>query len=375
MPEIWLKYGGTHIVLDIKFENLLKHISSNLTLLSDAQVRAKLSGVVLKENTLILATDGSISVARAIDMILDLNHSIDLSKVSTETFSKYVGTLRANISNKACSIERIGSEPFDVMIKKFQKILIISHTKHDPLFGYCGAPTMLLRNFYPDRMTEAFNSRVTNLPAPGIAGPPLEIALSVFSELRAEVIEVVGNSYGISAIFHDNIIEAFDSALGYLSAITETEEISSGSTIICTSNEEGPHQTLSSSLNSLWNSIHLVKRNGSAVLLAENTQGIGNGALRDCVEGRIELQNCLDGQTYVEGQEHLLYLRELQSQYDLGIMSTIPQYYLNGKLGLYPYTGSKEILNRLMEKHGRNHKILVISDADNILIKSNAEKN
>jgi hypothetical protein len=51
-------------------------------------------------------------------------------------------------------------------------------------------------------------------------------------------------------------------------------------------------------------------------------------------------------------------------------MSTIPQYYLNGKLGLYPYTGSKEVLDRLIEKHGKNHKILVISEADTILIKS-----
>lgn len=370
MPEIWLKYGGTHVVLDIKFENLLKHISSNLDLLTDEQVRAKLSGVALMECTLILATDGSKSVARVIDTILDLNRSIDLSKVSIETFSKYAEALCANISNKGCSIQKIGSEPFDVMTKKFQKILIISHTKHDPLFGYCGAPTTLLRNFYPDKMTEAFNSRVTDLPAPGIAGPPLEVALSVFSELRAEAVEVVGNSDGISAIFHDNIIEAFDSALGHLSAITETEEISSSSAIICTSNEEGPHDTLLSSLNSLWNSIHLVKRNGSAVLLAENIQGVGNGVLRDCVEGKIEVQNALDGRTYVEGQEHLLYLRELRSQYDLGIMSTIPQYYLNAKLGLYPYTGSKEVLDRLIEKHGKNHKILVISEADTILIKS-----
>ncbi len=85
---------------------------------------------------------------------------------------------------------------------------------------------------------------------------------------------------------------------------------------------------------------------------------------------RIEVQNALDGRTYVEGQEHLLYLRELRSQYDLGIMSTIPQYYLNAKLGLYPYTGSKEVLDRLIEKHGKNHKILVISEADTILIKS-----
>ena len=169
MPEIWLKYGGTHIVLDIKFENLLKHISSNLDLLTDEQVRAKLSGVALMECTLILATDGSKSVARVIDTILDLNRSIDLSKVSIETFSKYAEALCANISNKGCSIQKIGSEPFDVMTKKFQKILIISHTKHDPLFGYCGAPTTLLRNFYPDKMTEAFNSRVTDLPAPGIS--------------------------------------------------------------------------------------------------------------------------------------------------------------------------------------------------------------
>jgi hypothetical protein len=370
MPEIWLKYGGTHLVLDIKFENLLKHISSNLDLLNDEQVRGKLSGVALMECTLILATDGSKSVARVIDTILDLNRSIDMSKVSIQTFSKYAEALRANISNKGCPIERIGSESFDVMTKKFQKILIISHTKHDPLFGYCGAPTTLLRNFYPDKMTEAFNSRVTDLPAPGIAGPPLEVAISVFSELRADSIEVVGNSDGISAIFHDDIIEAFDSARGYLSAITETEEISSSSAIICTSNEEGPHETLLSSLNSLWNSINLVKRNGSAVLLAENIQGVGNGVLHDFVEGRIELQNALDGRTYVEGQEHLLYLRELRSQYDLGIMSTIPQYYLNGKLGLYPYTGSKEVLDRLVDKHGKNHKILVISDADTILIKS-----
>ena len=106
------------------------------------------------------------------------------------------------------------------------------------------------------------------------------------------------------------------------------------------------------------------------VLFAENIKGIGEGVLRDFVEGRIEAQHALDDGRYVEGLEHLLYLRELQSQYDLGIMSTIPHYYLRRKLGLYPYAGSKEVLDRLIEKHGKHHKILVISDADAILIES-----
>lgn len=369
MPEIWLKYGSTHTVLDIKFENLLKHISSNLRLLTDEEVRDSLSAVTLTDSTVIVALDGSKAVAKVIDMILDLNKWIDVSKISIETFSKYIGTLRANISNKRCSICRIGSQPFEVMSKNFQNILIVSHTKYDPLFGYSGSPTTLLRNFYPDKMTEAYNSRITNLPTPGRSGPPIDIALSAFSELTAEAIEVIANSDGISAIFYDDMIGAFRRALTHLSVTTESDNISTSSAIISASNEETLHQTLLSSLNSLWNSVHLIKRNGSAVLLAENLQGVGSGVLKDYVEGRIEAQSALDGGSYVEGLEHLLYLQELQSRYELGIMSTIPNCYVKGKLGLIPYTGSKEVLDRLIEKHGKNQKILVISDADIILIR------
>jgi hypothetical protein len=371
MPEIWLRYGGTHVVLDIRFENLLKHISSNLELLTDEEARIKLGEVKVTENTLVLAIDGSKPVAKAIDKILDMNKSIDASKIYIKTFPKYVESLRMNIANKNYSIEKLELEQFDTIVKKFQKTLVISHTKYDPFFGYSGSPTALLRNFYPDRMTEAYNSRVTNLPTTGKRGPPLDIALSAFCETEAEAIELVSNSHGISAIFHDNIIRAFNSAVICLSQIAEAEEEAScNSAIISASNEEGPHETLLTSLNSLWNSIHLVKRNGSVVLLAENIKGVGDGALRNFVEGRIELQNAIAGGTYVEGLEHLLYLHELKSQYDLGIMSTLPHHYLAQKLGLYPYTGSKEILNRLVEKHGRNHKTLVISDADTILIRS-----
>lgn len=370
MPEIWLKYGGTHIVLDIRFENLLKHISSNLNLLSDEEARVKLSGVEIPENTVILAIDGSKSVAKAIDKILEMNKSIDSSKIYIKTFPKYVESLRMNIATKNYSVEKLELEQFNIIVKKFQKTLVISNTKYDPLFGYSGSPTALLRKFYPDRMTEAYNSRVTNLPTTGKRGPPLDVALSAFRETEAESIELVSNSHGISAMFHDTIARAFDCAVDYLSQIAETEEEARcNSAIISTSNEEGPHETLLTSLNSLWNSMHLVKRNGSAVLLAENIKGVGDGALRDCVEGRIELESAIASGNYVEGLEHLLYLHELKTQYDLGIMSTLPHHYLAHRLGLFPYSGSKEILNRLVEKHGRNHKILVISDADTTLIR------
>ena len=48
------------------------------------------------------------------------------------------------------------------------------------------------------------------------------------------------------------------------------------------------HSTLTSALNSLWNSIHNVKEGGTAILLAENREGIGGGALQMFLEGRLK---------------------------------------------------------------------------------------
>ena len=47
MPEIWLKYGNTDIALDIKFENLLKNISSDFPSLTEDEIRSELSNVLL----------------------------------------------------------------------------------------------------------------------------------------------------------------------------------------------------------------------------------------------------------------------------------------------------------------------------------------
>ena len=71
---------------------------------------------------------------------------------------------------------------------------------------------------------------------------------------------------------------------------------------------------------------------------------------------------------YINGLEHLVYLKELRDKYNLGILTTIPEYYLK-KLGLSSFTSIKDVLNRLLLKHGKYHKILVLSDADIILTK------
>ncbi|MFL6411603.1 MAG: hypothetical protein ACJ71K_10245, partial [Nitrososphaeraceae archaeon] len=74
---------------------------------------------------------------------------------------------------------------------------------------------------------------------------------------------------------------------------------------------------------------------------------------------------------YIEGLEHLIYIKELSQKYQLGIMSTLPQYYLKTKLGIKTYGGVKNVIEELLIKHGKNTKILVVSDPDIMLLRVN----
>ena len=370
MPEIWLRYGTTDIVLDIKFENLLKHIFSTFPLLTEEEVKLALRDVVLTDNMLIIALYDSKAVARTISMLVEMTISRGFSKVTVETLPMLVDPLRTNLADSSIIINQINYHSLQERIKKFDSTIFVSQTIYDPLFGFSCTPTLLLRNFMREQMSEAFNARKDNIPNPGIEGQPLQIALSACQDIHATSIEVISNSFGIAAIYCGNIAETLHKAIKKLISVSlvELEEISR-SVIISTSSEIGPHQTLARSLNSLWNSIKVVKDNGSIILLAENLKGIGGGALEMFVEGRLKTDQLDKKSLYIDGLEHILFIRELQQKCQLGIVSTLPRYYSKTKLGLRYYTSVKNGLGELLVKYGKNHKILILSDADITLMK------
>jgi hypothetical protein len=139
--------------------------------------------------------------------------------------------------------------------------------------------------------------------------------------------------------------------------------------IVSAGAEASTHSTLASALNSLWNSVHIVKEGGTAILLAENRGGIGAGALQMFLEGRLKPDQ-LHQSPYIDGLEHLLFIEEISQRYELGLLSTLPHYYTKTKLGFTTYISTKDILQKLSEKHGKNFKALVLSDADITLLKS-----
>jgi hypothetical protein len=370
MPEIWLKYGTTDAVLNIRLENLLYHISSTFPIMSDDEIRLTLNNdVYMNDDLLLFALSNSDSTLKIADMLLGLARQRGLSNVTVGVLPQKKASFRSYSRPAETIASEIKDKSFQEKIDAHSNIIFISHTTYDPLFGYSGTPTVLLRNYLKEGMTDAFKARQCDIPMPGLRASPLKIALRACESIYAKSIELIANSSGIISIHYGNIYEAFEASTTQLNSyVTETEMPKYA--FISAGNGTGQDSTLADSLNSLWNVIHIIREGGSAVLVGENIRGIGSAALQMFIEGRLNVEQQKQNSTYIDGFEHLVYLDELRQKYDLSIISTLPHYYLKAILGLKTYGNIKNALEGAVSKFGTRQKVLVISDADIVLLKA-----
>src|SRR5260370_7474289 len=71
MPEIWLSYGPTDIVLDIRAENLNKKIEPGGTSLTDLEISSKLEQIDLTKPTELVILEYSKAVQKVISILLE----------------------------------------------------------------------------------------------------------------------------------------------------------------------------------------------------------------------------------------------------------------------------------------------------------------
>jgi hypothetical protein len=365
MPELWLKYGQTSVVVDIKYENLLAHIfpTPSTGYLAEQQIEDELSNMDIADNTIIIVLSVSQAVLDLVDQISKRAVLKNHACVAFASRTKLVKTLKNSLRKQPYPVYEATYASLFPLLGKYKNVLCISQVRYDPLFGYGGTPTLFLRQFFPAEMSEAFYSRSNNLPNPSKKLSPLEIALRTVDNLNATSIDVVG-SPKIFSLHHGTISQSFESATRSLDLGRKTGTEKCQTTLISPSDDLESHLTLCSSLNSLWNVIEVVKEGGLASLLSENNMGLGCEALEMYVQERLDIQKHLEEKLqYLEGLEHILFLQELTKNYDLGIISTLPEYYVL-KLGLVPLRSTKECYIRALSKFGRSQKMLVISGAD-----------
>ncbi|HJU79832.1 MAG TPA: hypothetical protein VJ599_09750 [Nitrososphaeraceae archaeon] len=366
MPELWLNYGSTDIIVDLKVENLSLIENSNFDILNDEILDQEIESIQIEDNSTIVPLDASNSTVQIVSRLIALAEARGI-KISIESILKTRKQLANKLQSQSiCTIEK-NDEHFQNLIRE-KNTLFVSKTHIDPLFGYSGTPVTLIREIEQDKMNEAFQARIDDLPHPATIGPPIEVANKISEGMNAKSIEIVSNNSGINNIYYGEILESFQNAIKKLENLTIENEQELKSLIVGTNTDTNSSSTLSGSLNLLWNSVNALKRNAIVVMVSENHKGFGAKAIEKFAYGEIKLEDYKNS-TYLEGLEHIMFINQLREKYNIAILSSLPKYYLKEIFGLKVFSNIQEAAERILEMNGKSHKISIIQDPNIALFK------
>ena len=356
MPEIWLNYGSTDAVLDIRAENLGDSLGARGTALGDEEVAAGLGPLEAAMPSSIVMLGATRATGMAIGALRALceSRSVDAPAILAE---------------RALAAQARAVLPEGVELGEFDPaagadgLAFIAEAELDGLFGYATVATRLLRRFGGEAMHRAYTRRAGNSPAPGQETPPMEEARSFAAGRGITAIEVIGGGEGIGGIAVGDPAETAGAAapLGEARALESPNR-----SMILSAGNAHSGATLSRALHSLWACARGVPAGGLVVLLAECSGGLGSEALRRFVEGRMTVERTKRPPAYMEGMEDLLYLSEARERMAVALVSTVPDLYTR-RLWMSPLDSTKLALEHVLRK-GPRQKVAVVTDGAHTLL-------
>jgi hypothetical protein len=362
MPEIWLGYGSTDVVLDIKAENLEKLIGSSGTNLSDSEIALKLQNIDLTKPTELVMMDTTKAVQKIISLLVEICTQKSLPKPKI-----LVDKSNLHLTRNVFSDPSIPISEFDNSQINNANLIFLGEMEFDGLFGYNTISTKLLRRFGKEHMLEAYGKRNGNLPHPGEDLSTIEVAKKFTDGFEISALEIIANSAGIVDIStgHPSSTMRLSKSLSSM-GITEVDK---NRIILISTGKEASNETLSKALSAVWNCANAIKEEGLAILLAECKNGLGSESIQQYIEGGMSLDRLRNPAKYVDGMEDLLFLTEIQKTFKIGIVSILPHYYIKDKLAMIPFGGTKETLEYVLKTYGERQKIAIVSDGSRVLLR------
>lgn len=360
MPEIWLNYGPTDVVLDIKAENLDQQVSAEGKTLEDSEVNSRLDSLDLTKPLEIIVLNNSKSVQKTLTMLFTKceQKSLRIPKIFAE--KKIMSTLKGSLP-EGSSISELETPELSNT-----NLVFIGEIEFDGLFGFEFIATRLLRKFGTEEMLLAYEKRKGELPVPGQDTENISIAKNFVDKFEIFAIEIASNSNGISdlAIGHPSSTMSISKSF----VESATKEIEKHRTMMISTGKDSSNDSLDKSLSSLWNCSEAIRNEGLGILVAECTYGIGSNAIRYYIEGQMTLDRLKKPAKYISGMENLLFLTELQKKFQIGLVSILPEFYLK-KLNIISFSGVAQALDHILKSQGARQKVVVVSDAARTLLR------
>ena len=360
MPEIWLNYGVTDVVLDIKAENLEQKIDSDGKILEDSVINEKLNSLDLSKPMELVILHNSKSIQKIISSLFTLceQKSKPFPKIFAE--KKILNLVKAGLPEGSSINE------FDDVGIDNSNLVFMGEMEFNGLFGYETISTRLIKKFGQESMLAAYAKRQGNLPTPGQYSESLTEAKKFTDKFEIQGIEIIANSEGI-----------LDFSIGHPSeTISSTKILESNSikdigehkTMVISTGKDASNDNLGNSFSSLWNCSNAIKKDGLAILVAECKGGLGSNVLQQYIEDRLTIEQLRNPTKYIDGMENLLFLSEIQKNFQIGLVSILPEFYAK-KLNLISMQGIKYSMDYILKTQGSRQKVAVVTDGARLLLR------
>ena len=360
MPEIWLNYGVTDVVLDIRAENLEQKIDSDGKILEDSAINEKLNSIDLSKPMELVVLHNSKSIQKIVSSLFTLceQKSKPFPKIFAE--KKILNLVKAELPEGSSINE------FDDVAISNSNLVFMGEMEFDGLFGYETISTRLIKKFGLDYMLSAYAKRQGNLPVPGQHTESLVEAKKFTDNFEIQGIEIVANSDGIIDFSIGHPSETLSTTKTLEShAIKDVEE---HKTMIISTGKDASNFNLGKSLSSLWNCSTAIKKDGLAILVAECKGGLGSEAIQQYIEDRLTLEQLRNPPKYLSGMEDLLFLSEIQKTFQIGLVSILPEFYVK-KLNMISLPGIKYSMDYILKTQGARQKVVVVTDGARLLLR------
>ena len=362
MPEIWLNYGSTDVVLDIKAENLEQKIDTGGETLPDTEIKSKLESLDISKPIEFVVLNASESVRKTLSIILEKYEEKSIPRPSILADREIMDTIKNYIP------EHDSISEFSNIEDPNSKLAFIGEMEFDGLFGYQTIATRLLKKFGDELMLSAYEKRKGDLPSSGQDVESFQIANSFTDKFDILGIEITANSKGMHdlSIGHPSSTSSISKSFG----TNATKDVGKHKTMIISTGKESSNNTLGKSLSSLWNCSDAIKNDGLGILVAECKLGVGADGIQSVIDGRTEIDHLKKPSQYIDGMENLLYINEMKKKFQVGLLSILPTHY-SKKLNMIPFDGIKQVMDYVLKNQGQKQKAEVISDGARTLLRQN----
>jgi hypothetical protein len=365
VPELWIPYGNVETLITIQAENLGVVSEPAQEGGSYDQERvgelAKGAGKVFVAD----ATPATLEVLKGVVQSLGEAQGVAFFSAAPRRVESSIPDLKGKIATLPPPLPS-GDEDTQVFSPELTgggTKFFLGTARPDPLLGLADAKTEACLNWIARSRSRVSGARKDMEPTPFQKTDAYDAVESLAEMIPdAKFVSVIPSGGRPKAVLEDPSFEAVKNAF----AKTPMSQ-ARGMVIGC--GGRGYDDTLSSAIRSVWNVIGGVRKTGSVLLVAECSEGVGSTALEMLATGRIGAGDRRK-ERGVEGIEDVFYLSKLKEEYDVLLLSGLPETYASSKLGFATAKGSGEAVGRILNRVGRTGKINVIPRAAECAVES-----